>query len=388
MGTNLKQNCFINYLSRMILFRFILFFLSLFSFTNLLATSIDDGKSGNSSDLIYLQGIYERGVNYGEQGDIIKSFTTLDSLRTAKLTAESGRIKSRGMLYLALASSKQGNHKYATVYADLALFFGKDSLSTDEIILIYDLMITSYDKLQNKSKVSQYVNLKKVIEDSLNAAKIQFEVDSLKQLVEEQKTKFIIDSIQKSKQQQLSQKNQDTTNKNNFILYISIFIISLISILVLVFSFKRKNKNVQKDIVTPNEILKLQNNSVKQSNSIVEKLARVELVFIRAEVLGEYGNKKAVVKIINDYNTQLPLIIKNLDDAITTNDNEPIINALSYLKPYLTAFGMAATLAMLTEVEVEAPTEKTTKLLSRVFQIRNHIRRAHDETKALIDMLG
>jgi hypothetical protein len=43
---------------------------------------------------------------------------------------------------------------------------------------------------------------------------------------------------------------------------------------------------------------------------------------------------------------------------------------------------------MLTEVEVEAPTEKTTKLLSRVFQIRNHISRAHDETKALIDTLG
>jgi hypothetical protein len=158
--------------------------------------------------------------------------------------------------------------------------------------------------------------------------------------------------------------------------------------LVLVFSFKKKNKNSQKDIVTPNEILKPQNNSVKQSNSLVEKLARVELVFIRAEVLGEYGNKKAVVKIINDYNTQLPLIIKNLDEAITTNDNEPIVTALSYLKPYLTAFGMAATLAMLNEVEAEAPTEKTTKLLSRVFQIRNHIRRAHDETKALIDMLG
>jgi hypothetical protein len=274
------------------------------------------------------------------------------------------------------------------VYADLALFFGKDSLSANEIIIIYDLMISSYDKLQNKSKVSQFITLKKVIEDSLNAAKIQFEVDSLKQLVEEQKTKFINDSIQKSKQQQLSQKNQDTANENNFILYISIFIVSLISILVLVFSFKRKNKNVQKDTITTNEILKPQNNSVKQSNSLVEKLARVELVFIRAEVLGEYGNKKTVIKIISDYNTQLPLIIKNLDEAITTNDNEPIINALSYLKPYLTAFGMSATLAMLNEVEAEAPTEKTTKLLSRVFQIRNHIRRAHDESKALIDLLG
>jgi hypothetical protein len=52
------KNCIIIYLSRMILFRFVLFFLSLFSFTNLLAASIDDGKSGNSTDFIYLQGVY------------------------------------------------------------------------------------------------------------------------------------------------------------------------------------------------------------------------------------------------------------------------------------------------------------------------------------------
>jgi hypothetical protein len=372
----------------MILFRYILFFLSLFLFDNLLATSIDKNKSANNSDLNYLQGVYERGVNFGEQGDILKSFTTLDSLRTAKLTAENSLIKSRGMLYLALSSLKQGNYKYATVYSDLALFFGKDSLATNELISVYDIMISCYGKLNNKSKATQYVNLKKAIEDSLTAAKIQFEVDSLKQLVEEQKSKFLNDSIQKSKQQLLNLKEETKTNNNNFILYISIFIITLISIVVLVISLKKKNKNIEKEIIKPNEILKPQNNSVKQSNSLVDKIGRVELVFIRAEVLGEYGNKKTVVKIINDYNTQLPLIIKNLDEAITSNDNEPIISALSYLKPYLTAFGMSSTLAMLNEVEAEAPTEKTTKLLSRVFQIRNHIRRAHDETKALIDILG
>ncbi len=384
----MNQNCFIIYLSRMILFRYILFFLSLFLFDNLLAASNEKSKSANNSDLNYLQGVYERGVNFGEQGDILKSFTTLDSLRTAKLTAENSLIKSRGMLYLALSSLKQGNYKYATVYSDLALFFGKDSLSTNELISVYEIMISCYGKLNNKSKATQYVNLKKAIEDSLSSAKIQFEVDSLKQLVEEQKLKFLNDSIQKNKQQLLNLKEETKTNNNNFILYISIFIITLIAIVVLVISLKKKNKIIQKEILTPNDISKPQNNSVKQSNSLVDKIDRVELVFIRAEVLGEYGNKKTVIKIISDYNTQLPLIIKNLDEAITTNDNEPIINALSYLKPYLTAFGMSATLAMLNEVEAEAPTEKTTKLLSRVFQIRNHIRRAHDETKALSDMLG
>lgn len=384
----MNQNCFIIYLSRMILFRYILFFLSLFLFDNLLAASNEKSKSANNSDLNYLQGVYERGVNFGEQGDILKSFTTLDSLRTAKLTAENSLIKSRGMLYLALSSLKQGNYKYATVYSDLALFFGKDSLSTNELISVYEIMISCYGKLNNKSKATQYVNLKKAIEDSLSSAKIQFEVDSLKQLVEEQKLKFLNDSIQKNKQQLLNLKEETKTNNNNFILYISIFIITLIAIVVLVISLKKKNKIIQKEILTPNDISKPQNNSVKQSNSLVDKIDRVELVFIRAEVLGEYGNKKTVIKIISDYNTQLPLIIKNLDEAITTNDNEPIINALSYLKPYLTAFGMSATLAMLNEVEAEAPTEKTTKLLSRVFQIRNHIRRAHDETKALIDTLG
>lgn len=370
----------------MILFRYVLFFLSLFSVDFLLATSIDNDKSVKSPDLNYLQKIYERGVYYGEHGDILKSFSTLDSLRTAKLTSETGKIKSRGMLYLASSSLKQGNYKYAIVYADLALLFGKDSLTTNEFISIYDLMISCNEKLNNKTKVSEYVKLKKVIEDSLNAAKIQFEVDSLKRIVEAQRIKFLNDSIQQNKDRLLNQQKEVKANNDNLILYISIFIIVLVSILVLVFSFKKKNK--VKEITPTKEISKPQNISVKQSTSLAEKIARVELVFIRAEVLGEYGNKKTVIKIINDYNTQLPLIIKNLDEAITTNDNEPIINALSYLKPYLTAFGMSATLAMLNEVEAESATEKTTKLLSRVFQIRNHIRRAHDETKALSEVLG
>jgi hypothetical protein len=80
--------------------------------------------------------------------------------------------------------------------------------------------------------------------------------------------------------------------------------------------------------------------------------------------------------------------MKNLDDSITLNENEPILRSLEYLKPYLAAFGMQSTITMLKEIEDEAPSSKPTKLLSRVFQVRNHCRRALDESKSLLEKIN
>jgi hypothetical protein len=49
---------------------------------------------------------------------------------------------------------------------------------------------------------------------------------------------------------------------------------------------------------------------------------------------------------------------------------------------------MQGTLQLIQEIEDEASTEKVSKLLSRVFQVRNHCRRAADESKALLEKLG
>ena len=344
-----------------------------------------DKKAPPNLSIEELNQLYDRGVKYWETGNGRNSFYTLDSLRKIELNQENANIKSKGMIYLAKCFYSQKNYRYAINYLNLALMFGKDILNADTRLSIYDMMITCYHETRNNSQESYFTQLKKSITDSIQTAKMQFQVDSLKQALEAQKTTPVATTENENPADPQGTSNGINNNNSNYLLIIAI---AVIAIGILLFMLLRKRDSGSSGKQKTIEIPKIDTGAGKGSNGLAEKIAKIELVFIRAEVLGEYGNKKAVVKIINDYNTQLPLIIKNLDDAITTNDNEPIINALSYLKPYLTAFGMAATLAMLNEVELEAPTEKTTKLLSRVFQIRNHIRRAHDETKALVDMLG
>jgi tetratricopeptide (TPR) repeat protein len=344
-----------------------------------------DKKPVSNLSIDELNQLYDRGVKYWESGNGRNSFYTLDSLRKIELTPENANIKSKGMIYLAKCFYSQKNYRYAINYLNLALNFGKDHLSVENRLSIYDMLITCHHETKNNSQETYFTQLKKSINDSIQTAKMQHQVDSLKQALEAQKNPGgpTIENDNPTPTQ--TSNTAESKNSYNFILIISIAVFAIAILLFLLFK-KGDGGNIGKN--NPVEIPKIDAGGNKGSNALVEKIAKVELVFIRADVLGEYGNKKTVVKIINDYNAQLPLIIKNLDDAITTNDNEPIINALSYLKPYLTAFGMSATLAMLNEVEAEAPTEKTTKLLSRVFQIRNHIRRAHDETKALSEVLG
>lgn len=125
------------------------------------------------------------------------------------------------------------------------------------------------------------------------------------------------------------------------------------------------------------------------TRDIVLKLQDVELVLIRAESLGQHANgeTKAIRNFLNEYMAQLPFIMKTLDDAITKNEAAPILLSLEHLKTYLQTFGMQGTLKLIAEIEEEAPKEKVSKLLSRVFQVRNHCRRAADEAKSMLEKL-
>jgi hypothetical protein len=128
-------------------------------------------------------------------------------------------------------------------------------------------------------------------------------------------------------------------------------------------------------------------NTPVNPKDLTVKLAEVELVLIRPDILGRYGNGdwKSVKNLLNEYLSQLPLILKNLDDAITKSETAPILQGLEYLKPYLSPFGMNSTLALIREVEEDAVQVKASKLLSRVFQVRNHTRRAADEAKSILE---
>ncbi|MCE2847290.1 MAG: hypothetical protein LW707_09740, partial [Sphingobacteriales bacterium] len=60
----------------------------------------------------------------------------------------------------------------------------------------------------------------------------------------------------------------------------------------------------------------------------------------------------------------------------------------AYVKDYLRQFGMASTEKLIDEVETESSTERISRLLSKVFQVRNHCRRAADETKSILTNLN
>ena len=122
----------------------------------------------------------------------------------------------------------------------------------------------------------------------------------------------------------------------------------------------------------------------------LKKLRGVELVLIKAEVLAAYrdGDVKAIRNLLNEFLAQLPFFMKTLDDAIAQNEIAPILLALGHVKDYLRQFGMASTEKLIDEVETESSTERISRLLSKVFQVRNHCRRAADETKSILTNLN
>lgn len=130
--------------------------------------------------------------------------------------------------------------------------------------------------------------------------------------------------------------------------------------------------------------------SVTPGRDIAGRLREVELVLISADTLGQHqnGETKAIRNLLNEYMAQLPFIMKTLDEAITKNEASPILLSLEHLKPYIHSFGMQSTNRLIEEIETDAQSEKVSKLLSRVFQVRNHCRRAADEAKALLEKLN
>lgn len=125
------------------------------------------------------------------------------------------------------------------------------------------------------------------------------------------------------------------------------------------------------------------------NRELTARLSEVELVLIRPEVLGYYqkGDIRSIRSLLNEYLDELSGVMKVLDDAISKNEGPAILSSLHKLKPFLESFGMQTTIAWIGEIEAEAPTTKVSKLLSRVFQVRNHCRRAADEAKALLEKL-
>jgi hypothetical protein len=128
----------------------------------------------------------------------------------------------------------------------------------------------------------------------------------------------------------------------------------------------------------------------KDHHSLTARISAVELVLIQADTLGwkMNGDGKATHKILQRYVDDFNSLTKAIDDAIAANKASEIISSLELLRPYLEAFGMNGTTKMVDEIKLEGANVKVNKMLSRVFQIRNHARRALDEAKAILEKVS
>jgi hypothetical protein len=363
-----------------------------------------------------------RGVQYWQQGKPVDAYTALDSVLAQPLTPDIAATKVKAAIWTATYLQQQKKYPAAHRFLDSARTWAEQYARGEEYRRVYETWTQLHLATGNYkgALASQQESYK--IKDSLDQLSYSARIDSLQQVM--QSANAARDTAAAKMQSSTS------TTESPSMLTIGLGVLSLILLLVVF----RMNTSLQRMKTLPPapqpsyrpepvrevakektqetkqvvaEKIKLQSEPEKQtqvaaavappppsltaapvnSKDLTVKLAEVELVLIRPDVLGRYGNGewKSVKNLLNEYLSQLPLILKNLDDAINKSETAPILQGLEYLKPYLQPFGMTSTLALIQEVEEEATQVKASKLLSRVFQVRNHTRRAADEAKSIIE---
>ncbi|MBK7964705.1 MAG: hypothetical protein IPK10_05020 [Bacteroidetes bacterium] len=318
----------------------------------------------------------------------------------------------------------QRKNKYAAAFLDSALRWAENAHLNEDLIKVYEIYADWHLSVGNPKTALIAKEAAWNIKDSLAKRKMQLQIDSLQSslsAIDHQKQQAKVES--EANDSVVSQKNESLNN----LVYILSGIIAVLLIIIFMMngnlqrlrnlppgplrdttlSQPRTKQTVDtrvkkevieiatettavKDVVAPaietkpEPPSKADKKELQISNAIKDitsKLAEVELVLIKADVLANYknGESKPIRNLLNEYMAQLPFIMKTLDDAITLNEKDSIINSLEHLKTYLVSFGMQSTMNLIDEIEKEAETQKVAKLLSRVFQVRNHCRRAADE---------
>lgn len=360
-----------------------------------------------------LQDLLTRAVQSWQAGNAAAAYATLDSINYQELNETNASSKAKAALWTATYLQAQYKFRQAAIYLDSAMHFSSQFAKADELKRTYEAYSSYYLATGNAKGAIASMQAATKIKDSISQAASAQTIDSLQKVV----VKYRQEAENAAPAESVTDnKNVNAIGTTTIMLGVVIGIL-LIVILMLYGKLQRLRSlppaPITRKIEKPTPVSspekkqesqtgeetksskpetgfpKLEQQVITHSpNNLTARLSEVELVLIRAEVLSNYGDQKSIKSLLTEYNTQLPLIMKNLDDSITLNENEPIIRSLEYLKPYLSAFGMQSTLVMLKEIEDEAPTSKPTKLLSRVFQVRNHCRRALDESKSLLEKIN
>ncbi|MBK7681227.1 MAG: hypothetical protein IPJ26_01540 [Bacteroidetes bacterium] len=374
-----------------------------------------------------------RAVQCWKEGKAKDAFISLDSINEQMVSAENANTKIKASVWTANYLMAQRKNKPASPFLDSALRWAENTKQYDELIKVYETYSDWHLAVGNPKTAFVAKEAAWTIKDSLSKSALLLQMDSLQNILNS------IDQEKKSAKENsdandtvISQKNEQLNN----LVYILGGVIAVLVIIIFMMNGNLQrlrtlppsplpdstlsqprtkqtvNTRVKTEAVEPvqerkKETIitppvaevkseapsKAEKKELQISNAIKDitsKLAEVELVLIKADVLANYknGESKPIRNLLNEYMAQLPFIMKTLDDAITLNEKDSIINSLEHLKTYLVSFGMQSTMNLIDEIEKEAETQKVAKLLSRVFQVRNHCRRAADEAKSLLEKVS
>lgn len=360
-----------------------------------------------------LQDLLTKAVQSWQEGHAAIAYTTLDSINYQEVNEANAASKAKAAIWTATYLQAQFKFRQAAIYLDSAMQFTTRFSKADELKRTYEAYSSYYLATGNAKGAIASMQAANKIKDSINQVNTTTTIDSLQQVIV-----TVRKEIENAQSTESAPENKNINAVGNSSIVMGVIIGILLILLLILYGKLQRIKSlppapITRKVENPINVsapelkaippiteatnvskpqtgfpkLEQQQSSIS-SRSLTARLSEVELVLIRAEVLGSYGDQKSIKSLLTEYNTQFPLIMKSLDDSITLNENEAILCSLEYLKPYLISFGMQSTLVMLKEIEEEAPSSKPTKLLSRVFQVRNHCRRALDESKSLLEKIN
>lgn len=382
-----------------------------------------------------LQETLTRAVYLWKEGKAKDTFISLDSINEQVITVDNSVTKIKAAVWTANYLMAQRKLKPASSFLDSATIWAENFSLGNELIKVYETY-SDWHLASGNPKTAMFAKEAAwKIKDSLSKKEMLMQMDSLQS---------ILNSFEKDKlkTKESNEQNDSVLALENARLQNWIYILSGVCFVLLILLFMM-NGNLQrlrrtppsplpdatlsrprvvtKPVIVPSPFVaeipapeikketipppiiseekpdattaKAEKKELQISNNIhstTAKLAEVELILIKADVLAKYknGESKPIRNLLNEYMAQLPFIMKTLDDAIALNEKDTILNSLEHLKTYLVLFGMQSTLTLISEIEEESKTEKVSKLLSRVFQVRNHCRRAADEGKSLLEKIG
>lgn len=370
-----------------------------------------------------LRQMLTRAVYSWQEGRAKDAFFTLDSVIAQPVSSKNAGSKVKAALWTSNYLMEQRKIRPAKSFIDSALAWSQRFPMNDESVRVYQALSQWYASVGDVQGALRYKEREWELRDSLARNVANGMIDSLKGVIAGAGSQAL--PPENSDSEEIATDQNQTDNMGSMWLMIAILILGA----ALAFYFFRSRKSggqvvsssdpaftppLSSTTIRPEKrsgptvpVFEFQPSLDKPSSSeeiedpasepsplpnreTLQRLKGVELVLIRAEVLAGYqhGDLKAIRNLLNEYMAQLPFIMKTLDEAINRNETAPILLSLQHVKSYLKLFGMQATEKLIGEVESESATEKVSKLLSRVFQVRNHCRRAADEAKSLLEKMG